>query len=79
MTCIVVLHFAGCFSADHLHENGAVIGIQDGAEDDSRKHWTVCSQPEQISRTELWFSCKNGENEERPQHWSAVIQVEETD
>jgi hypothetical protein len=38
MTCIVVLHFAGCFSADHLHENGAVIAIQDGAEDDSRKH-----------------------------------------
>ncbi len=45
MTCIFVLHCAGCFSADHLHENGAVIGIQDGAEDDSRKHWTVCSQP----------------------------------
>ncbi len=50
MACIVVMHFAGCFSADHLHENGAVIaiqdgaviGIQDGAEDDSRKHWTVC-------------------------------------
>ncbi len=61
MTCIVILHFAGCFSADHLHENGAVIGIQDGAEDDSRKHWAVCAQPKQISWTELWLSCKNGE------------------
>ncbi len=38
MTRSVVLNIAGCFSADHLHENGAVIGIQDGAEDDSRKH-----------------------------------------
>ncbi len=38
MTRRVVLNIAGCFSADHLHENGAVIGIQDGAEDDSRKH-----------------------------------------